>query len=98
MFKTVSRCLREYKKPMYLTFFFIALEAVIEAIIPFITAKLVNHVSAGVEMSFLLRTGLLLFVMTVISLACGGLAGFTCSKASAVLSSIARYVSCSSAS
>ena len=91
MFKTVSRCLREYKKPMLLTFFFIALEAVIEAIIPFITAKLVNHVSAGVEMSFLLRTGLLLFVMTLISLACGGLAGFTCSKASAGLAKNIRH-------
>ena len=91
MYKTVFRCLREYKKPMILTFIFIALEAVIEAIIPFITAQLVNHVKEGVEMGYLLRTGGILFIMTGISLACGGLAGFTCARASAGFSKNVRH-------
>lgn len=91
MIRTITRCLREYKKPAFLTVLFIALEAVIEAIIPYITAELVNHVKRGVEMSFILRTGLILLLMTAVSLACGGLAGYTCAKASAGFSRNIRH-------
>lgn len=83
MIRTLTRCIREYKKPMWLTIAFIAGEAAIEAVIPFFTAQLVNHVKDGAEMDFILKTGLLLFAMTVVSLAFGGAAGFTCAKASA---------------
>ena len=91
MIRTITRCLREYKKPAFLTVLFIALEAVIEAIIPYITAELVNHVKRCVEMSFILRTGLILLLMTAVSLACGGLAGYTCAKASAGFSRNIRH-------
>ena len=91
MIRTIARCLREYKKPALLTVLFIALEAVIEALIPYITADLVNHVKNGVEMGFILRTGLILLLMTAVSLACGGLAGFTCAKASAGFSRNIRH-------
>ena len=47
MFQTVKRCLREYKSAALLTVLFIAGEAVIEAIIPFITVLLVDHISDG---------------------------------------------------
>ncbi len=91
MIKTLLKCLREYKKPMILTFLFITGEAVIEAIIPFITAKLVNHVSNGVEMSYILKTGLLLLCMTLISLAFGGIAGFSSAKSAAGFSKNLRH-------
>ena len=83
MIKTISRCLREFKKPVALTVLFIALEAMIEAVIPFMTAELVNRVRRGTEMSYILSIGGILLVMTLISLACGGIAGFTSAKASA---------------
>ncbi len=66
-----------------MTLFFIVLEAVIETFIPFITADLINNIKKGVEMSELIKKGVLLIVMAIISLCCGGIAGFTCAKASA---------------
>ena len=91
MYRTILKCLREYKLPVFLTILFITGEAIIEAIIPTITADLVNHVTNGVEMDYLLRTGAILFVMTVISLACGGLAGYTSAKAAAGFSKNVRH-------
>ena len=91
MIRTITRCLREFRKPALLTVLFIALEAVIEAVIPYITAELVNHVKNGVDMGYILRTGLILLLMTAVSLACGGLAGFTCAKASAGFSRNIRH-------
>ena len=83
MIKKMARCVREYKKPTLLTLLFIVLEAVIETFIPFITANLVNRIKNGIEMSYILKTGVLLIVLACISLMCGGVAGFTCAKASA---------------
>ena len=83
MFRKLARSVREYKTPSILTFIFILCEAVIECLIPFITADLVNDLSAGVEMSVVYSTGALLIVMALASLACGGIAAVTCSKASA---------------
>ena len=75
--------IREYKAPSVLTFIFIAGEAVMECFIPLITANLINQIKAGADLSFVLKTGLLLVGMAVISLSCGGIAGVTCAKASA---------------
>ena len=83
MIKRLLACVREYKKPTYLTFFFIALEVVIECLIPFITAELVNRMKVDLEIKALLIIGLSLVVMAMISLLCGGIAGYTSAKASA---------------
>ncbi len=82
MIKRLFRSIREYKLPSILTFIFIVGEAAIECVIPFITAKLINRIQDGAEMSDLIKTGVLLVVMAMASLACGGIAGITCSKAS----------------
>ena len=84
MFKRLASCIREYKRPTILTLFFIVMEAVIECLIPFITADLVNRVQSGSDdMSRILQTGLFLAAMAVLSLAFGGGAAFTSAKASA---------------
>ncbi len=83
MFKKMASCVREYKKPTLLTLIFIIAEVIIESLIPFITADLVNRIKNGVDMQGILKTGLLLTLMAIISLSCGGIAGFTCAKASA---------------
>ena len=83
MLKRLASCVREYKKPTILTLIFIVCEVIIETFIPFITADLVNRVKAGVAMEDLLKTGLFLVFMACLSLSCGGIAGFTCAKASA---------------
>lgn len=84
MIKKLARCIREYKKATILTLFFIVGEAIIETLIPFITANLINSIQRnGVDMAEILKTGAILILMAVCSLACGGIAGFTCAKASA---------------
>ena len=83
MIKRLLGCVREYKLPSILTLIFIIGEVIIEVLIPFITADLVNSIKAGAEMSELLKTGLILALMAAVSLTCGGVAAFTCAKASA---------------
>ncbi|MBQ3090117.1 MAG: ABC transporter ATP-binding protein [Oscillospiraceae bacterium] len=83
MIKRLLSSVGEYKKPTILTFFFMVGEAVIECLIPFITAELVNRIKAGAEIRFILFTGLCLALMAITSLCFGGLAGYTSAKASA---------------
>ena len=83
MLKRLSGSVREFKKPTILTLLFIIGEAIIETFIPFITANMVNAIKDGHPLRDVLMTGGLLVVMACASLACGGVAGFTCSKASA---------------
>ena len=84
MLKRLLQCVREYKAPTILTLIFITGEAVIECLIPFLTSDLINKFGDnGVELSSLITIGLALVGLAVLSLACGGIAGFTCAKASA---------------
>ncbi|MBE6595098.1 MAG: ABC transporter ATP-binding protein [Ruminococcaceae bacterium] len=83
MFKRLLKCVREFKKPTILTLIFIVGEAIIETMIPFITAELVNKIKADAELAEVIRTGVLLVLLACMSLACGGIAGFTCARASA---------------
>ncbi|MBE6806791.1 MAG: ABC transporter ATP-binding protein [Ruminococcaceae bacterium] len=82
MYKRLLRCVREYKTPTFLTLLFITLEAVIECFIPYIAAQLINDVEKGAAMPDIIRSGLILIAMAVASLCCGGIAGYTCAKAS----------------
>lgn len=83
MIKKLLSCVREYKTPTILTFIFIIGEAIIECLIPFITANLVNLIKTSVEMKTLIFIGLSLVLLALISLLCGALAGYTSAKASA---------------
>lgn len=83
MLKKLAGYVREYKLPTILTLLFITGEAIIETIIPFMTANLVNAIKTGADMGNIMRVGLILTAMAFASLACGGLAGFTSAKASA---------------
>ena len=77
------QCVREYRLPAILTVVFIALEAVVETMIPFKTAELINSIESGVELGYIIQTGVVLIIMALISLTCAGIAGYTCAKASA---------------
>lgn len=83
LIKKLAQSIREYKKPTILTLILIVGEVFIEVLIPFYTADLVNMIKAGAAMGEVVRLGLTLVAMALVSLACGGLAGYTCSKASA---------------
>ena len=73
MYKRLLRCVREYKAPTLLTLLFITLEAVIECYIPFVAAQLINDVRNGAQMNTVVRSGLILIAMAVVSLCCGGI-------------------------
>ena len=83
MIKTFIKCIREFKLPTILTLFFIILEVFLEVLIPTRTADLVNSIKAGAPMGSVLKMGLILVGMALLSLCCGGGAGFMGAKASA---------------
>ncbi len=83
MIKKLAGCVKEYKTATILTLLFIVGEAIVETLIPFITADLVNSIQSGIEMNEIFKTGGILIIMALLSLACGGLAAATCSKAAA---------------
>ncbi|MBE6553569.1 MAG: ABC transporter ATP-binding protein [Ruminococcaceae bacterium] len=82
MLKRLAQCVREYKPYVFLTLIFIVCEAVIETSIPFITADLINAIKAGAGTDVIAKEGIKLAILAVVSLCCGGIAAFTCSKAS----------------
>ena len=83
MIRKLAKSIREYTFPSILTVAFIIGEVLIECEIPYIIAELVNGISAGLRIEELIKTGFTLTIMAIISLICGGLAAYTCSKASA---------------
>ncbi len=82
MVKRLARCIREYKNTSIATPILVSLEVVMECIIPFIIADLVNNIKAGCEISVIVKYGLVLVLMACLSLAFGALAGMTCATAS----------------
>ena len=91
MVKLFQMSLREYKGITILTPILVSLEVVMECIIPFITAQLVNEIKAGCGMDEILRYGGLLVLMAALSLLFGALAGLTCSTASCGLARNLRH-------
>ena len=83
MIKKLLESVREFRKPTVITFILMVFEVFIEVLIPFITADLVNAIKAGAALDSVVKTGLILVGMAFLSLACGSLGGFTCSRASA---------------
>lgn len=82
MLMKLKGCVREYKKVSLLTPVLMIGEVVMECLIPFVIAELVNQIKAGCEFFVIARYGLALFAMACVSLLFGGLAGMTGSKAS----------------
>ncbi len=82
MIKELAKCIREYKKPSLMAPILVSLEVVMECTIPFLIAILVNQIKAGAEFSVLVKYGLLLVIMAMLSLLFGIGAGYACATAS----------------
>lgn len=91
MIKELGRSIREYKRVSIATPILVSGEVVMECIIPFLIATLVNEVKAGCDMGRLLRYGGILVCMAAASLLFGALAGATCATASAGLAKNLRH-------
>ena len=82
MIKVLAKSIREYRRAAIATPIFVSLEVVMECIIPFIVARLVNQINEGCEMNLILTDGMILVFMALLSLLFGALAGKTCASAS----------------
>ena len=85
--KILSKSIREYKKPSFLAPIFVALEVVIECLIPYVMTLLLTDLdvvgSTGKNvLGVVLKYGGILLGMAVLSLTCGALSGRFCAIAS----------------
>lgn len=82
MIKTLLGSIREYKKASILTPVFVAGEVLLECILPFVMAELIDDLS-GNSMTPILQYGLLLLVLAMLSLVCGFMSARYAATASA---------------
>ena len=82
MVKELSRSIREYKAAAILTPIFVSLEVVLECLIPFVTASLIDMIENNISLRSILIHGAILVGMAVLSLVFGALSGAFCAKAS----------------
>ena len=71
MVKELAKSIREYKKTSIATPILVSMEVVMECIIPFIIAELVNQIKAGCDLGVIVGYGLILIVMAGLSLMLG---------------------------
>ncbi len=83
MYKILAKSIREYKRDSIKAPVFVSMEVLLECIIPFVIARLVNEIKAGCEISTIVWYGAVLVVMAGCSLLFGALAGTACATASA---------------
>ena len=75
MYKQLARSIREYKGVSIKAPIFVSLEVLMECIIPFVIAQLVNQIKAGCSFGTVLQYGAVLLAMAALSLFFGVLAG-----------------------
>ena len=81
-FRKLLGSVREFRTSAILTVILIILEVFIEVIIPFLTADMVNAIKDSAPLAGVVKTGLFLVLLAVLSLGCGAGAGYLGSKAS----------------
>ena len=82
MIRTLMKSIREFKRPTLLTPLCVVGEVVLEALIPYVIALLVNDIRAGAGTSVILGYAWKLVLLSLLSLLFGYLAGINCAKAS----------------
>ncbi len=83
MIRTLAKSIREQKKASLLSPFYIFFEVILEVLIPFLMAYLIDFGIEAGNVSYVLRMGATLVLATAVSLLCGVLAGHYAAKASA---------------
>jgi len=82
MIKKLASYIREYKKDSILTPVFVACEVILEVIIPVLMAKIVDNGIQDGNMKYVTILGIIMLVMSFLSLTFGALGGKTGAKAS----------------
>lgn len=82
MIKKLARSIREYKTSTILTPIIVLFEVILECIIPFIVAILIDKIEKGAGIGEILKYGGVLVLIAIFSLTFGALAGKFCATAS----------------
>ncbi len=82
MIKRLLKSVREFKKDALLTPFFVVLEVVMEVIIPWVMAKLIDYGIDGQDMAAIWKYGLILVASAMLALVFGAAAGTFAARAS----------------
>jgi ATP-binding cassette subfamily B multidrug efflux pump len=75
MIKKLMNSIREYKRDSILAPVFVTLEVIMEVIIPWLMAELIDKGIDGGNMNFILKLGIMLAIACVVSLIFGALSG-----------------------
>ena len=81
MLKHLLSCVREYRRPAILAPIYVTMEVVLDILIPFYMGRLLDYGIGKGDMSYVVRTGLLLVVMCLLSLGFGALSGHSAAVA-----------------
>lgn len=85
MIKKLFSAVGEYKRDSLLAPLFVTFEVILEVVIPFYMAKIIDKGINAADMNYIVRTGILLAVFALTSLMCGALSGKFAASASAGL-------------
>lgn len=91
MVKKLMKSIREYKTPSILTSVFVFFEVVLEVLIPYLMSYLIDSLENNFNMSVVIKLGVILCVMALLSLLFGFLSGSFCAKASSGFAKNLRY-------
>ena len=65
MLKTLAASIREFKGKSIMTPILVSLEVVMECLIPFTAAKLIENIERGCELSTIVKYGVILILMAL---------------------------------
>lgn len=82
MIKKLAKSIREYKTSAILTPISVAVEVVLEVLVPFIMAKLIDEGIYQNSMNNTIKFGIILILFTLLSLLAGAISGMCAAKAS----------------
>lgn len=83
MIKKLAASVREYKTPSILAPSFVVMEVIIEVIVPLLMAKLIDFGIMKTDLPYIIKVGVLIVILCILSLLCGALAGKFAAKAAA---------------
>ena len=83
MNRLLFRSIREYKKQSILTPLFVILEVLMEVLIPYQMANIIDIGIQGSDLGYVIRTGIILVVMAMLALLFGVFAGKFAAEAGA---------------
>ena len=91
MIKTLAKCVREYKTASLLAPLFVVLEVIMEVLVPYLMASLIDNGINKQDMDYVWKMGLIILGAAVLSLLFGTLSGRFAAVASAGFAKNVRH-------